>query len=359
MSHLFVDISSHGFGHLAQTAPVLNALHLRCPNLQLTIRSGLPQERLAQRIKPLFRHIEEASDFGFAMLDALRIDHLATRARYRELLADWDRRVAADAALLEDMEVDFVLSNVSYLPLAGAQMAGVASAAMCSLNWAELFAHFYLREGDEEAKLINSRISVAYAASDFLSLTPAMPMPSLVNAVTMPPVVDPVLSRRSELQRKLGHPERMVLVGFGGIPTALPFAPGERLRDVRYLVPAAWADAAHLPHCVAQESLGLSFSDLLASVDAVITKPGYGTFVEAGAAGTPVLYLRRDDWPEQEALIDWLGAHGVMCEIPESALHDGSLGHALVDLWQRPFQPRPDTNGASVVADWLAQRLRT
>jgi hypothetical protein len=30
--HLFVDISAHGFGHLAQVAPVLNALGRRLPN---------------------------------------------------------------------------------------------------------------------------------------------------------------------------------------------------------------------------------------------------------------------------------------------------------------------------------------
>ena len=38
---------------------------------------------------------------------------------------------------------DRVLTNVSYLPLAGAALAGIPSLSLCSLNWADLFAHFF------------------------------------------------------------------------------------------------------------------------------------------------------------------------------------------------------------------------
>ena len=69
--HLFVDISSHGFGHLAITAPALNALAEMAPDLRLTVRSGLPRQKLAQRIKPPFALIEGSSDFGYVMIDEL------------------------------------------------------------------------------------------------------------------------------------------------------------------------------------------------------------------------------------------------------------------------------------------------
>ena len=41
-AHLFIDISSHGFGHLAQVAPVVGALIGQRPDLRLTLRTGLP-----------------------------------------------------------------------------------------------------------------------------------------------------------------------------------------------------------------------------------------------------------------------------------------------------------------------------
>ena len=90
--HLFVDISAHGFGHLAITAPVLNALAEIVPELRLTVRSGLPASRLHERIAPAFTHLPEASDFGFAMLDATRIDLPASAAAYRTAHADWPAR---------------------------------------------------------------------------------------------------------------------------------------------------------------------------------------------------------------------------------------------------------------------------
>jgi hypothetical protein len=77
-AHLFVDISAHGFGHLAQAAPVLNALSKRLPELRLTIRSGLPTDKLQARVTADFTHLQERSDFGYVMHDAVSLDLEAT-----------------------------------------------------------------------------------------------------------------------------------------------------------------------------------------------------------------------------------------------------------------------------------------
>jgi len=141
--HLFVDISSHGFGHLAQVAPILNELSRLCAHLQLTIRSGLPPDKLRSRVHCNFVHIPGRSDFGFVMLDAIRIDYAATADAYRAQHADWTQRVAAEANWLTSLHPDLVLTDVAYLPLGGAAQAGIPALSMCSLNWADLFAHFF------------------------------------------------------------------------------------------------------------------------------------------------------------------------------------------------------------------------
>jgi small subunit ribosomal protein S21 len=66
-------------------------------------------------------------------------------------------------------------------------------------------------------------------------------------------------------------------------------------------------------------------SDLLASVDAVITKPGYGTFVEAACAGTPILYLERDDWPETPHFAAWLAQHARAAALGREATAGGQI----------------------------------
>ena len=47
---------------------------------------NLPAQRLRERIQPAFTHVAAASDFGFVMHDATRIDLAASAAAYREAL---------------------------------------------------------------------------------------------------------------------------------------------------------------------------------------------------------------------------------------------------------------------------------
>ena len=349
--HLFVDISSHGFGHLAITAPVLNALAEQVPGLRLSIRSGLPTEKLHQRIRPPFTLIPGSSDFGYVMVDATCIDRAASAAAYRQAHAGWNGRVTAEAAFLASLQPDLVLTNVSYLPLASAAQAGIPAASLCSLNWADLFAHYFT--GEDWAAPIHAEMLAAYrSALAFLRVTPGMPMDSLGNVQVVGPMA--AQGRRHDLG--LGK-ERAVLVAMGGIAHRLPVDDWPRQPGIRWLVPGDW-QCRH-PQAIAAEDFALSFTDLLCSVDAVLTKPGYGTFTEAAVNGTPVLYQRRDDWPEQECLIDWLERNGRSHEVPASALQQGDLLAALNALWALPPSPRPTTGGETEAARLLAGLLRT
>lgn len=345
-SRLFVDISSHGFGHLAITAPVLNRLVDLVPDLRLTIRSALPPGMLAQRIRGPYNLIPGSTDFGYVMHDATRIDLAASAAAYRAAHADWASRVAGEATFLKSLAPDRVLTNVSYLPLAGAARAGIPAYSLCSLNWADLFAHFFARES--WAAPIHTEMLAAYgSANAFLRVIPGMPMPSFAHRVDVG-----VIAARGQRHPLRGLAGRNVLIAMGGIAHRLPVEDWPRLPGVRWLIPAVW-ECGH-PDAMAFESLGLGFTDLLASVDAVITKPGYGTFTEAACNGTPVLYQRREDWPEQDCLIDWLENNGCCREITEQALTVGDLAVALDKLWSQPSVSLPACEGALAAAHRIA-----
>jgi hypothetical protein len=49
----------------------------------------------------------------------------------------------------------------------------------------------------------------------------------------------------------------------------------------------------------------MSFIDVLASSDAVVSKVGYCTFVEAACNGVGLVSAPRNDWPESGHLIEW------------------------------------------------------
>lgn len=350
--HLFTDISSHGFGHLAISAPVLNRLADLLPGLQLTIRTDLPAQLVGERLHVPHSLILASSDFGFRMIDTIRVDVAASGEAYRAAHRGWPQRVTDEADFLSNLEPDLVFTNVSYLPLAGAAQAGIPSLAIGPLNWADLFAHYYGNEPWSQA--IHAEMLAAYrCAKAFLRITPGMPMPDLAqNRIDIGPI------SVSGKRQALGAPGiRHVLIAMGGIAHRLPFENWPRHPGIRWIVPRSW-QCSH-PDAVDAESWAIPFTDLLASVDAVITKPGYGTFTEAACNGTPVLYQRRDDWPEQQCLIDWLNENGRCRQVAAVRLSDGKLAADLEALWAMPPRPRPVADGVRQAAEFIADEIRS
>lgn len=360
MKHLFVDISSHGYGHLAQSAPVLNALMDSRP-LRLTVRSGLDEAHLARRIRHPFTHIHAASDFGFVMLDALNVDMQASAARYREAYSDWPQRVAGEAGFLKQLAPDLVLSNVSPLPLAGAAAAGIPAMAMCSLNWADLFAHYYA--GSEWAAPIHAAMQQAYAsARAFVRFTPGMEMPGLENVNVVGPVsahTDRALhSSREQAASVLGLPlhKRWLLLALGGIAHRLPVENWPELPGIQLLVPADWHTAAR-PDITPYSDAQLPFAELFPHVDVVLSKPGYGTFVEAACCGLPVLYLQRPDWPEAACLEAWLHGNARAAVLAPEDGASGNLQGAIESLLGQVVPPRPQADGIAQTLHLIHRQL--
>lgn len=352
MPHLVVSISGHGFGHVAQTAPILNLLLQRMPKLRLTVRSSVPIAHLRSRIHVPFAYLPSEGDIGMMMSSALDVRTEESRATYRAFHADWDARVADDARVLRELKADFVFSNVGYLPLAGAQRAGVPDAALCSLNWADIYRHYF---GED---VVAAQIHSCYASADaFLRATPGMAMSGLPNLIPVAPIAAVGSNRRDELiwHLKLSKQEKLVLVSMGGIASRLPIERWPRIEGVHWLVQQNW-QIEH-PDAIVLESLPMNFSDLLASSDALICKPGYGSFVEAASCGVPVLYVSRADWPEAPALIAWLQQHGLSREVPRQALEQGNIAEVLEEIWKAPRPEPVIPEGAKQVAAWLSEKL--
>lgn len=353
--HLLLDISPHGYGHLAQAAPVVNALRGSLPALRLTVRSTLPQAALAAHLGGELRRIEREGDVVPAMHDAVRVDVEATARAYAALHAAWPARIAEDAAAIRALQPDLVLSAMGCLSLAAAAAAGVPAAALGSFHWAEIYSRYCGHLPGADA--IHRRLLDAYrSAGVFLKLTPGMPMPELEG-----PVIGPVArlgrERRAELRDRLGLAAgaRVVLVALGGIPTRLDIGRWPKRDDLRWLVPADWNPRR--PDVYALESLGWPFGDLIASCDAAITKPGYGTFVEAACAGVPVVTLDRPDWPEAPHLLEWLAASARVRVVSRDELESGAFAGALDALWSAPAPRRPEPTGTAEGAEILEALL--
>jgi hypothetical protein len=351
--HLLVALSAHGYGHASQTVAVLNALRARLPDLRLTLATALPHEFLAARLDGSFTSVRREVDVGMRMDSALDVRRDDSHAAYARFHANWETRVQAEARWLEELALDLVCANVPYLVLAGAARAGIPAVAMCSLNWADIYQHYFGRDRRYEEMLAAYR-----SAHTFLCLTPGMPMNDLPNRQVIGPVARIGRARRAELRRRLGIDDatRVVLIAPGGIAWRLPIESWPPAPQVRWLVPASWQ--VRMSGAIAFEDLDWPFVDVLASCDAVIGKPGYGTFTEAACNAVPMLFVRRaDDWPEEPYLIEWFERHARAREVARGVLERGEFFDDLNRLWMQPSPGAPSPEGVAQAVACLARHF--
>lgn len=358
---LLVAITSHGFGHAAQVAPVVNALRLRLPSLQVSVLSGLPESFLRERIVGDFVLVPEMPDFGLIMNSAFDIDFTASAEAYAQLHRNWNARVGQEARRLEDLSPDLVLADIPYLTLAAAGVADIPAVALCSLNWADIY-RWYFSARQESATVLEQMEDAYRNAKAFLCPEPSMPMPFLGSRVAIGPIAK-TGNRDSEGLRdrlNVGAEEALVLVAPGGVKARFPMESWPTTQHTRWLVADSWQ--VNHPNVIPIERSGWAFTDLIASCDAVLGKCGYGTVTECVVNRTPLMYIERPDWPEEQNLVAWLNAHHAGIPVSPQRLHSGDFG----DLVQRAKSLSVKTcvadgaaQAATLLKNWLSATART
>jgi len=392
--HLLVAISSHGYGHLSQIAPVINALRVMSdqtlvPGFELTIRSSLPPSQIARRVTYDFTLDAGSDDFGMVMHDALHVDLVQSLRQYAMLHTNWPLAVNRLADHLTSLGVTGVVADAPYLTLAAAQAAGIPCVGVCSLNWADILEQCVARQpGALRAADVSpytlahilQQIRQAYACAQVI----VRPEPALETSQLQTLTIDPIapatgtanrdgLLRLIEAQFKVQHetdlhnamladkPCWIVLTSMGGIDLPLDprLWPTQCLgRRVVYLMAnESTAGPPDCPHIIPMDFEGIGFDELMASCDLVLTKPGYGMFVEARTCCKPILYLARDDWPESPCLEQWASTHAHAVKLSSEQLTQGRFRTELEQLLTLPTQPHVIFDGARQAAHLIASHL--
>ncbi len=357
MQHLLVDISAHGFGHVAQTTAILNALETK--HLRLTIRSMAPEAILRARIRHPFTLIPYKQDEGMVMHNAMRVDAARTYQWYAAFHSTYAQRVKQAAYDLEQLQPDLLFANVPYLSLAAAGQIQLPAIALCSLNWADLF-QFYC-QSFPEAKTIYQQIHSAYRQAEvFLRSTPAMPMSAFSHTQAIAPIA--LYGQAQHLAQLTSLPTnpstKFVLNALGGgMGIDYPLANWPRLPNVYWIFPD---EALNLSRedFVPLSHFGLPYADLVASCDLIIAKTGYGIQTEAVIHQKPLLCVDREEWPEQPWLLSWHQQQGVVELVTWQQIASGQFAAQVEQLLATPWsKPKIKPDGANQAADIIHTRL--
>ncbi len=279
-----VVCSAHGYGHTGRMLALAPALVAR--GLEPVLFTAAPASFTAGRgvaVEPC------VADLGMVQPDALSVDVEATRRALPPFLAD--AHIDALAARLAGF--DLVIADTPPAALEAARRAGVPALAVGNFDWAWIYAQA------PALAAAAARFAGWQAPHPALALAPGPGMHGFrtVEAVGL-------LARAAPPAAPLPG---AVLVAMGGMGWAGLGAGLPEIAGTTYLIPdplplPARADCARPPP--------LPFPALLGAVDAVLTKPGYGTLAEAMAAGARLISAPRSGFAETASLEAAMRARG-------------------------------------------------
>lgn len=291
-----VIASAHGFGHVGRQLAVVEALlglgH--AVRLYTAAPAGLLKIRGARDGQ--LEVVPWQVDVGLVQADSLTHDLDATRARWVEAVGRID-------ALADDLRgCDRALVDIAPTGLEACRRAGVPALAVGNFDWAWIYDHYApLRE-------FVPQMRAWQAPHRGLALAPGPGLHgfSSVRWLNAPLARRDVLVDEPPRSASLGSGKR-VLVAFGGLGLADMEGWLPRVAGVTWVVapPLARVDREDIAFVE-----GIPFVRLLAAVDAVLTKPGYGVVAEAMLCGTRLCWVDRGEFPEAPYLEAVMYARG-------------------------------------------------
>jgi hypothetical protein len=360
---LAVYISGHGFGHATRTAEVLRAVRERDRALPVAVCTSAPGFLFEGVVFPPLALRRVECDVGLVQKDALVIDEEGTAAAWRDFMMGWDALVAQEARWLGETGARLVLGDIPPLAFAAAGAAGVRSVALGNFSWDWVYGHLSSRVpalGEAAA-----RCREAYVRADRLLRLPfAGDLTAFRRIEDVPLVVRKPPMAKADARRRLGLDARpAVLLSFGGLglPGLRPAAFGS-LAGYQLLLTGRAGDG-RVPSNLrrlegdALAAVGLSYPDLVAAADVVVTKPGYGIVTDCIGAGTRLVYTDRGDFPEYPIMVAEMRLYLPAVFASNDEVREGRLGPALETVLAMPFPDPPRIDGAAVAAEKLLALL--
>jgi L-arabinokinase len=344
-------VSAHGYGHGVRSCDIIGAINRLCPRLSITVVSDLPVSFFENRLGSgtnLYR--SGAFDVGMVQLDSIRTDVPATLAKVEALYAQSDKLIAEEIAFLERACIGLVVADIPAIPLEAAALAGIPRIAVGNFSWDWIYSAFV--ERDARWRKLVRRFENGYGKADLLLRLPfSADMHSFRAAEDIPLVASPGQNRRAELATIAGCREdkRWVLLSF----TTLDWGDDaldnvEKLTEYEFFTVLPLRFLRGNIHPIKREQV--PFADVAASVDGVLSKPGYGIVSDCVVNQKPLLYAERTDFAEYEVLVEAIRKYLKHSHIPAERLYRGEIGPALDLLWDCPDPPLSLQGGGAEIA---------
>lgn len=350
-------VSGHGFGHATRSCVVAAAL---AAQHEIWIATPVADAFLRRNLRASFNYRQVRLDCGITQPDGLTIDFEATMADLAALEKEAGTLVERETDWLVRERIERVLVDIPPLACEAAARAGLPAAVITNFTWDDIYEPYgSAHPGFAE---MAGRCRERYGMASLLFRLPfATPMAAFRRSVP----IGLVARRRSldalTVRERLGlGADRVALLSFGGL--GLGIAPS------RWNLPPGWsliavggvtgdrdiAGAVRIVTPAVMESEGVEYADIVAAVDAVVTKPGYGIVSDCIANGARMIHTDRGPFAEYPYLLDAVRRHLPNRFIEQEALRNGDLAEALLGVMDEQW---PEQVVEALTADRIRQSL--
>ncbi|MPM23346.1 hypothetical protein SDC9_69817 [bioreactor metagenome] len=159
-------VSSHGFGHMTRCLAIMEDL-LETTDNQMYIASGAYQNSFARTYLARFGdrvvYKDIRTEVGLVNKDnSLQVDIPRLEHELTDFMAGWDTAVAAEVAILRDLPVACVISDISAIGIQVGERLGVRNIGIANFTWCEQYEFLGLSD------TITARFREVYAKLDLL-----------------------------------------------------------------------------------------------------------------------------------------------------------------------------------------------
>jgi len=344
-------VTAHGYGHGVRSCDILRAVNQMRPGLPIVIVSDLPAAFFQARLNlGSFVHRPGSFDVGMVQPDSIRVDVPATLLKVEALYARREELIEREVSFLAGEGVGLVVADIPAIPLQAAAKSGIPRITVGNFAWDWIYSAYQAQ--DQRWAAVSRAFAEDYGKADLLLRLPFHEQMSAFPCVEdIPLVASPGRARRAEMAEITGarQDRPWVLLSFTTLEwddralESVGRIDGYEFFTVR---PLYW-ERRNI-HPIDREVI--PFSDIVASVDAVLSKPGFGILSECIANRKPLIYAERSGFLEYPILESAIKRYLRHVHIPTERLYRGDLREALDAVWDLPEPPEAIPLGGDVIA---------
>jgi len=353
-------ISSHGYGHGVRSCQIIRAVKRLYPQIAVDIVSNLPASFLRDRMGDFQLSARaEALDIGMVQEDSIRVDVNATLSRLRELYARRAELVARESEYLRRMNAGVVVADIPAIPIEAAAALGIPSIAIGNFSWDWIYSEFVGRD-------LGWREIVDVLKEEYSQASLLLRLPFFGDMGVFPRVLDIPLTASP------GSPQRNRIAGLTGCRedkqwVLLSFTTPDwnedaldavsRIRNYEFFTvrPLEWNRSNN--HCLDRSQI--SFDDIVASMNVVVSKPGFGILSDCLVNQKPLIYADRSNFSEYRVLETAIKKYLRFVHIPASDLYRGNLSESLQRIEESAHPKEIIKRGGDLIAaDAIAAMIK-